>query len=146
MLDFDLPLIENTTRIENAFAPMIGRKVSGIVIKAPSGFRLLHFSQVRAAWEAGLKTMTEISGYVDLGDAPGTKLLKDMIPLEYILRKVAVSKELANVRSAMERGAAIYLSQSPGYMCNGKTPHFYPPQKRDESNNCVVLGCNGTIP
>jgi hypothetical protein len=144
MRDFDLPLVDEATRIEDAFEPMIKRRVSGLVLDTPKEYRLLHYIQLRAAWEAGLHKVSDIKGYVVLGERPtSTETLQPQLD-DYLL--LSVTNDSAFLRSRRELFAITYESPSPGYCCNGTPQHFYPPHKRGPTPGCMVIGCGGIVP
>ncbi len=145
MLDFELPLVNGSLNVKDAFEPMIRRGVSGIIVSSGQSHRLLHFTQVRGAWEAGVRTVSEIDGYVNLDQTqltPGG--VQPLQGPDYLLEKRAASAGV--VRSRREFGAAVYLAPSPGYTCTAQKTHCYPPLRRGLSDSCIVLGCKGKLP
>jgi hypothetical protein len=139
MEQFELPLLTGDTSIVDAFKPMIQQNVSGLVVTVLNEYRLLHFTQVRAAWEQQSAQLKEIGGFVPL-----VLLGLDSDPtVDYDLFQVNPSK--AVVRSRHENESWTYSAGSPGYSCSGPLQHTYPPQRRGPTNQCVVIGCPGTI-
>jgi hypothetical protein len=105
---------------------------------------LLHYSQVRAGWSAGLDTIGDIEEYIDLHPTPKRYRGSAAAAVaDYWLHKLTPSLV---VRSRMEPGAAIYMARSPGYCCTGPDEHCYPPHTRGPSRNCVVVLCPGKLP
>jgi hypothetical protein len=162
MQDFELPFLPAETRIENAFGPMIEQGVSGVVVAAGDGFRLLHFTQLRVALGSGLQTLGEVVGAVDLPECVANPATMEMQAAgssnssersivfapgsEYCLLHADSPLQTASVCSRHEAGAGIYLATSPGYSCDAVFKHYYPPNKRGTTNHCVVFQCHGHIP
>jgi hypothetical protein len=135
-MDFELPLLSGSDEIREAFKAMIEQSVSGIVAETSSGHRLLHYSQVLAASEAGIQYILDIPSYLPL-DPSSTQS-------EYSLNSVAFMKAI--VQSRRQPGAVPFMAQSPGYCCDGQVRHFYPPHKRGPTDDCTALGCSGKLP
>jgi hypothetical protein len=145
MLEFKLPVINNEAPIEAAFEPMIRNGVAGIITPTNTGHRLLHYSQLQGALAAGKKAIGEIQGYVEITNAPtDPQPARSAKKPDYLIR--GITESMADVWSRREAGAAMYITSSPGYTCSGNPPHFYPPLRRGEGNNCMVFGCSGTLP
>jgi hypothetical protein len=141
MLDFELPLLSGSAGIGEAFEAMIRKSVSGIVVQVPTGYRLLHYTQVLAASESNLRSLADIPSYLSLPRSVSRSFLGSN---DYTLETISLTT--ATVRSRREPGASPFMAQSPGYSCDGPNPHFYPPQKRRNTNDCVVLACPGKLP
>jgi hypothetical protein len=162
MRDFELPFMPSETPIVDAFGPMIERGVSGIVVGTGEGYRLLHFAQLKGALAAGLQTVGEIVGHVDLearfaraetmemqASGPDTTDVREIqfAPgSEYCLLNVDFVSGTALVCSRREPGAEMFLASTPGYGCDANPHHYYPPNRRGLDNSCVVLGCAGHLP
>lgn len=130
---------------------MIDQGVSGIVVETPTEFRLLHFTQIQAALDQGIKSIVDVSGYVNLG-FPTKKYLafETSSSPSYWLKDTKPG--MAMVCSGYAPAAGMFLASSAGYCCNANTIdptlplHYYPPQTRGHSNRCVVMLCPGTLP
>jgi hypothetical protein len=162
MRDFELPLLSAETPIKEAFGPMISRGVSGVVIKTGRKYRLLHFAQLRGAFEHQLQTVGDVIGFVDLESGIGGSRIVEMEASgaggiasqeivfksgsEYCLLGADINSNVAVICSRHEPGALMYLASTPGYACDANPTHYYPPHIRGSSNKCVSLGCPGHLP
>lgn len=127
MLDFELPLVNGSTSVKDAFEPMIRRGVSGIIVASGQSHRLLHYTQVRGALVAGVRTVSEIDGYVSLDVIDSTSEgIQPLTTADYLLEKWSATTGV--VRSRRESGAAVYLTPNPGYTCTAQKGHYYPPK------------------
>lgn len=161
MQEFRLPLLQAETAINDAFGPMIDAGVSGVVVATSDGYRLIHFTELKAALDDGKRTVGQVAGVnlmvrventeatqmqaVEFGEA---RLRKGEFPSgeEYLILRADASSGIALLCSRHEFGAGMYLASTPGYGCDGPNKHYYPPNTRGTSNDCVVFGCPGHIP
>jgi hypothetical protein len=140
MQDFQLPVLTGDSLVEASFEPMIRANVSGCVVDVFGEFRLLHFTQLRAAWEAHIRQLLEVTGYI--------KLVFNAFEMDPTSDYEFVgywSPGSVMVRSRHEPLSFVYTAGSPGYACNGPMQHTYPALRRGPTNRCVVSGCPGTI-
>jgi hypothetical protein len=144
MREFSLPVIDSTASVQDAFKLMIRGGVSGIVTKSGSHFRLLHYTQISAALDAGLTEIKDINGFVKL-EPPPERGDDVSIGLTGDYSIVSESPHIV-IRSRREPGALIYMTESPGYCCDAPAEHCYPPLRRGASDKCVIPGCPGKLP
>lgn len=134
MQDLQLPVLSGSSGIDKAFEAMIREGVSGVVVKLPFGYLLLHYTQVLAAWETNVAILSDIP--LDCGHF--------LTSVDYVLKSVA--SMTASFRSSHDVDASYYMAKGPGYSCDGPIRHFYPPNKRRDTDDCVVIACTGKVP
>ena len=144
MQKLTLPLVEGSTKVKDAFKPMVRSGVSGLIVNTNSGMRLLHFNQVLKAFETNTDTLSDVVEYV----AIGTKQLEaepgsEPSVSEFEFRSFNVPTVLAD---RLGEFALAYFTWSPGYCCTGPDEHCYPPNERGSTDNCVVPLCPGKLP
>lgn len=140
MQEFELPLLTGNSPVDSSFEAMIHAGVSGCVVDVSGEFRLLHFTQLRAAWEAQIQELYRVTGYIELSfDALALNPVSDYELLRYGRPGTIL------VRSRHEPFSFVYITRSPGYACTGPMQHTYPALKRGPTDQCVVSGCPGKI-
>jgi hypothetical protein len=141
MLEFDLPSLPGSTNVGDAFAPLLRRGVSGLVVVSGSETRLLHYTDLLNAWQNKVTSLAEVPGGHRLRD-PGATLTRSVDDFHVL----SVGPDIARVLSRMERMAEMYLAHAAGYCCSGPDQHCYPPYTRGSDDRCVVFPCTGRLP
>ena len=154
MMTFDLPYFEAPAKVEDALSCMIRNNVSGVVLRVGGEFRLLHYMQVQDAWIERLG-LGDIKGFVPLApfdsstEPPQIFWLERGVPsppMHSYAGRFEPGVDFVGVSSIQEGRSESYRASSPGFCCTGPKGHTYPPLTPGPGNNCVVLGCSGSIP
>jgi hypothetical protein len=150
MEEFDLPMLDRKTLLREAFAPMITRQRSGIlVVSQYHEPQLVTFGAVDKALGLGHQFLEEVESEPVislLGHEPAKAV--NILNLRGAKYGVLLhSGATARVLSISERLAGIYLSPPPGSVCrNPADPHFYPPNQRDLSRPHDCILCTFYLP
>jgi len=150
MQEFNLPVVEETTPVEQAFGPMIRLGVSGIVVRRPKGNDLLHYADVHRAWVSQVTRIGEIRGQVKLEEFSNVNQMKATdLPDYWVqggIRKSDVGIPVMLVVSRHEWLSDMYRARSSGFCCDGPAMHCYPPLRPGPDKRCVAVPCPGAIP
>jgi hypothetical protein len=138
---FQLPVIREDDWLKTAVQRMIADKTSGVVLESQGRYRLLHFDQVRAAFQEKLNRITEMSGLRDLE----FNALEADDTVDFEILEISDDNRLAILRSRLPSLSYLYTAASAAYACDGPQQHTYPPLRRGAGNRCVVPGCPGKI-
>ena len=119
---------------------MIDAGVSGVVIATADGYRLLHFTQLKAALDHGQQTVGEAAGLnlsasfetTEASEFRTAEFGENILPQvefpsgnEYVILSADTSAGTALLCSRHEFGAGMYLASTPGYGCDGPVKHYY---------------------
>ncbi len=133
MSDLQLPVLSESSGIDKAFEVMIQNGVSGVLINLKFGYRLVHYDQILDAWKMQVEILSDIPS--DRGHF--------LESVDYLLKSAPFIT--ASFRPGHVIDASDYMVRSSGYSCDGPITHYYPPQARGDTDDCVVLGCSGKV-
>lgn len=146
MKEFELPVVDSSTLVRDAFEPMLEYGTSGVVSWDASSVRLVRFAYLEKALSRGQQRIVEVGDW----DPADVMLGAETAVVVQSLKNLGLSYgvfsrrgNIARVVSVHEPLATVYLTSSPGKKCKRPIdPHYYPPYQPNPANvhRCVVCG------